>query len=108
MRHYPFKELRQVVTVLKAEAQLLLAIEGLTWSQNDHVMFFVMNEMTTKTLNGTSYTQMWAAVMVWHRYFKRLIDQLPEGSPIKISGVKEYQKIELKYPEIVEVQSLKS
>ncbi len=106
MKHYPFRELRQVVTVLKAECQLLFGIEGLEWSQNDQVTFFVLGEMTAKTMkNGTSYTQMWVAVLAWYRYFKRLIETLPADSPIRISGLQELTKLELKYPEVVEVKN---
>lgn len=105
MKHYPFKDLRQVVTVLKIEAQLLLSVEGLTWSQNDQAMFFILTEMTSSTLkNGTTYSQMWVAVTVWLRYFRRLINQLPEESELRASGLQEIEKIEQKYPEVVEVK----
>lgn len=105
MKHYPFKDLRQVVTVLKTEVQLLLSVEGLEWSQNDQVTFFVLAEMTAKTFkNGTSYTQMWTAVLAWYKYFKRMIEQLPADNPLRISGLQELGKIESKYPEVVEVK----
>lgn len=105
MRHYPFRDLRQVVTVLKAECQLLLAVEGLEWSLNDQAAFFVLDNMTASTMkNSISYSQMWVAVLAWHRYFKRLIETLPTDSPLRASGMQELGKIESKYPEVVEVK----
>lgn len=100
----PFRQMRQALKTAQAAVALMLAVEGLDWSQQDYAMFFILNQMWEKTDNPT-YPQMIAQVVAWLRFFKRLIDCLPVSHATRLEAESEFQKISAPYRELVEVTS---
>ena len=100
VRKLPFREMRHTLNITRVQVGLLLAFEGAAWSQEEYALFFVMNEMVERTDNPT-YTQYIGIVGAWLRFYKRLIERLPEGDPLRVNSEGEYEKLSTPYKELL-------
>lgn len=96
----PFRDMRQRLAATKAEAALLLGMESLTWAKDEYAMFMIIGEMSNKTPNPT-YAQMQMLVGVWLRFYKRLIERLPDGHILREKCQVEFDKLAVGYEEVV-------
>lgn len=97
---HPFRHMRLTVKLIKAQVQLLLAVEGMDWTQRDFATFFVMNEMGHKTPNKT-YPQAIGELGAWLRFYRRLLDKLPYGE-FKTNIEVEWGKVVMGYEDLLE------
>lgn len=98
-RVYPFRLMRDHIKRMQAAVGLLFAVEGLGLQPIDFARFNVMMGMWRATKNPT-YIQMLTAVGAWLRFYKSLIDRMPEGD-LKTHAVGEYETINGEYAEVM-------
>lgn len=102
---HPFRHMRLTLRLVQAQVQLLLAVEGMDWSQNDYAFFFAASEMWRHEVNPT-YTRMIGIVGGWLRFYRKLIDKLPFGE-FRTNIETEWEKVSEEYKGLLEVQPSK-
>lgn len=97
---HPFRHMRLTIKLVKAQIQLLLAVEGMEWTQRDFATFFIMSEMGHKTENPT-YPQIIGMLGGWLRFYRRLIDKLAYGE-FRTNIELEWTKVSEGYEDLLE------
>lgn len=99
-----FRELRRVLVIVQVEVQLLLGVPGIEWPNSDYALFLAMGELSRKVKNPTR-KQMLTHLGAWLRFYKRLIDTLPEDNPLKVTGQVEFNKVSEPYKGLFEAKT---
>lgn len=100
IRPHSFRALRATLKATRIECQLLLAVQGVIWTEREYGTFFVMNDIWHKTSNPT-YKQMIAMVVGWLRFYRRLWERLPEGE-FRGNMEREWSKLSIGYESLLE------
>lgn len=104
---HPFRHMRLTLKLVRAQVQLLLAVEGMEWKTEDYAKFFVMSETTHKTHSSNpTYAQEIGMIGAWLRFYRKLLDRLPYGE-FKTNIEMEWSKVVMGYEELLEVQPSK-
>lgn len=99
----PFRDMRRALTTTQAEIQLLLAAEEIPWSQEEYALFFALVEMT-RNLDNPTRTQILTILGVWLRFYRRLIERLPDGDALHVAALAEFAKLSAPFQHLLEVQ----
>lgn len=99
-KRHAFKDMRHTLEIVEAQATMLLAAPGLDWERNEYALSMVMANMTHQTKNPT-YTQMLTFLAAWLRFFKRLIERLPEDSLLRAQCQMDFDKLSENYQELL-------
>jgi hypothetical protein len=100
MNHIPFRQMRPTLKLIQAQSQLLLAVPGIEWPQNDYALFFAMADISKRMENPTRF-QMVTQIAVWLRFCNRLIDSLPEDNPLRVDARTEFDKLSKPYKDVL-------
>lgn len=100
MRHIPFRELRATLKLAQTQTALLLAVPGMAWTQNDYILMFAMDEMWRGEVNPT-YKRMVGIVGAYLRFYKRMIEKLPEGD-MRTNMQTEFEKLAVGMEDLIE------
>ena len=97
---FTFRRMREALRITRAETQLLLAVPGIEWPPMEYTFFLALADMTKQVKNPTR-KQMVVQLGAWLRFYKRLIEALPDDYPLKATGQTEFDKVSEPYKELL-------
>lgn len=102
----PFRNMRQTLIAVQAQVQLLLGVPELKWPQTDYALFLALAEMTKKAQsNNPTRKQLLAVLGAWLRFYKRLVDALPESHEVRGKIQTEFDKVSEPYQGLLEAKA---
>lgn len=96
----PFRRMRPTLALIRIEVQLLLSMELIEWEAQDYVKFLVMSDMT-KAMKSPTHNQMLVLVGAWLKFYKSLLERLPEGHELRGKVQAEFEKASEGYKELL-------
>ncbi len=99
----PFRRMNATLKATRAEVQLLLAVDGLDTPPQFQALFLAMSNMSSAQVNP-SRLQLMTQIAVWLRFYKRLIDTLPDANPLKATAQKDFNQLSEPYQSLLETQ----
>ena len=100
MTNHPFREIRQALAAVKVEVSLLMAAPGTEWRREDYATYFMLAEMTKK-IDNPSRQKLLMVLGTWLRFYRRLLDELPEDNLLRGTAQVEFQKISKPYEKLL-------
>jgi len=100
MNRIPFRQMKPTLKTIQAQTQLLLAVPGIEWPEKDYALFFTMANMSEGMENPTRL-QMVTQIIVWLRFYNRLIDSLPADNPLRVNIRAEFDQLSEPYKELL-------
>lgn len=99
----PFRRMNATLKTVRAEVQLLLSVDGIDTPPNFYAVFVAMDKMTSGQVNPSRF-QLMMLISVWLRFYRRLIDTLPDANPLKATAQKDFEQLSEPYQSLLETQ----
>lgn len=99
----PFRQMNVTLHTVQGEIALLLGVEHIHWDKADYATFIVMSNISKGMVNP-SRAQFTAQLVVWLRFYKRLVDTLPDSEPLRNTALAAYFQLAAPYQHLLEVQ----
>jgi len=99
----PFRRMNATLKATRAEVQLLLSVDGIHTPPQFYALFLSMSNMSSNLVNP-SRLQLMTQIAVWLRFYRRLIDTLPDANPLKATAQKDFEQLSEPYQSLLEIQ----
>lgn len=100
-RLIPFREMRPALETIRQQVQLILSLPNMEWPQNDYAVFLALANMSSQLQNPTR-KQMLTHIGTWLRFYRRLLQALPEDHPARVKVMPEFDKLAEPYQALLE------
>lgn len=101
---FTFRLMREALRLTQAEVQILLGVKTIEWPPMEYSFFLALADMSKQVKNPTR-KQMLTQLGAWLRFYKRLIEALPDGSELKPAVQAEFDKVSEPYKGLFEAKS---
>lgn len=92
----PLRQIYRNLRTVQVQVQFMLAVEGINWQLQDYATFFAMTEQS-RVLERPDRKQLLTHIGAWLKFYKQLIDKLPEGLLIRDAALVEFDKVSEPY-----------
>lgn len=100
----PFRDMRPALKTAQMETQMLLGLPNVEWPNSDYAVFMALAQISERITNP-SRKQMVAHLGAWLRFYKRLLQSLPEDHAVRVKVQPEFDKLAEPYKTFLETES---
>lgn len=98
----PFRDMRVALKLARTEVGVLLGLPNVEWPQSEYATFLAIVDVS-KRMDNPTRTQMLTQLGVWLRFYRRLIESLPESS-LRANCQTQFDTLSAPYQGLLDVQ----